>query len=210
MKNVIAIMLGLFLSAGALAQTETAGPEFSGQVSLQSDRLMRGMSMNSGLTAGAGVQLDWNGAKAGLNVHQNDQNGDAKMMADMFAGYNMGLGDFQIGLEYHIYSFRDDWDNKLSDFEEVQATLRHEWGYARHHSGLDDAPDYWEVGTGALKYVNVWYGDWEDTGSNYGVSADLGNHLGGDIAVGWTWFDADSASDMEDDDTLWVSYTVAF
>jgi hypothetical protein len=210
MKNVIAIMLGLFLSAGALAQTETAGPEFSGQVSLQSDRLMRGMSMNSGLTAGAGVQLDWNGAKAGLNVHQNDQNGDAKMMADMFAGYNMGLGDFQIGLEYHNYSFRDDWDNKLSDFEEVQATLRHEWGYARHHSGLDDAPDYWEVGTGALKYVNVWYGDWEDTGSNYGVSADLGNHLGGDIAVGWTWFDADSASDMEDDDTMWVSYTVAF
>ena len=195
MKNVIAIMLGLFLSAGALAQTETAGPEFSGQVSLQSDRLMRGMTMNSGLTAGAGVQLDWNGAKAGLNVHQNDQNGDAKMMADMFAGYNMGLGDFQIGLEYHNYSFRDDWDNKLSDFEEVQATLRHEWGYARHHSGLDDAPDYWEVGTGALKYVNVWYGDWEDTGSNYGVSADLGNHLGGDIAVGWTWFDADSASD---------------
>ena len=210
MKNVIAIMLGLILSAGALAQTETAGPEFSGQVSLQSDRLMRGMSMNSGLTAGAGVQLDWNGAKAGLNVHQNDQNGDAKMMADMFAGYNMGLGDFQIGLEYHNYSFRDDWDNKLSDFEEVQATLRHEWGYARHHSGLDDAPDYWEVGTGALKYVNVWYGDWEDTGSNYGVSADLGNHLGGDIAVGWTWFDADSASDMEDDDTLWVTYTVAF
>lgn len=210
MKNVIAIMLGLFLSAGALAQTETAGPELSGQVSLQSDRLMRGMSMNSGLTAGAGVQLDWNGAKAGLNVHQNDQNGDAKMMADMFAGYNMGLGDFQIGLEYHNYSFRDDWDNKLSDFEEVQATLRHEWGYARHHSGLDDAPDYWEVGTGALKYVNVWYGDWEDTGSNYGVSADLGNHLGGDIAVGWTWFDADSASDMEDDDTMWVSYTVAF
>jgi hypothetical protein len=210
MKNVIAIMLGLFLSAGALAQTETAGPEFSGQVSLQSDRLMRGMTMNSGLTAGAGVQLDWNGAKAGLNVHQNDQNGDAKMLADMFAGYNMGLGDFQIGLEYHNYSFRDDWDNKLSDFEEVQATLRHEWGYARHHSGLDDAPDYWEVGTGALKYVNVWYGDWEDTGSNYGVSADLGNHLGGDIAVGWTWFDADSASDMEDDDTMWVSYTVAF
>ena len=205
MKNVIAIMLGLFMSATALA-----GPDFGGHVGLKSDHLMRGMTMNSGLAAHAGVQLDWNGAKAGLNVHQNDQNGDAKMMADMFAGYNMGLGDFQIGLEYHNYSFRDDWDNKLSDFEEVQATLRHEWGYARHHSGLDDAPDYWEVGTGALKYVNVWYGDWEDTGSNYGVSADLGNHLGGDIAVGWTWFDADSASDMEDDDTLWVTYTVAF
>ncbi len=208
MKNVIAIMLGLFMSATALAQT--AGPELSGHVGLQSDRLMRGMTMNSGLTAGAGVQLDWNGAKAGLNVHQNDQNGDAKMMADMFAGYSMGLGEFEVGLEYHNYSFRDDWDNKLSDFEEVHATVKHELGYARHHSGLDDAPDYWEVGTGALKYVNVWYGDWEDTGSNYGVSADLGNHLGGDIAVGWTWFDADSASDMEDDDTMWVSYTVAF
>ena len=208
MKNVIAIMLGLFMSATALAQT--AGPEFSGHVGLQSDRLMRGMSLNSGVTAGAGVQLDWNGAKAGAMVHQNDQNGDAKMMADMFAGYSMGLGEFQVGLEYHNYSFRDDWDNKLSDFEEVQATLRHEWGYARHHSGLDDAPDYWEVGTGALKYVNVWYGDWEDKGSNYGVSTDLGNHFGGDIAVGWTWFDADDASDMEDDDTLWVTYTVAF
>ena len=208
MKNVIAIMLGLFMSATALAQT--AGPEFSGHVGLQSDRLMRGMTMNSGVTAGAGVQLDWNGAKAGAMVHQNDQNGDAKMMADMFAGYSMGLGEFQVGLEYHNYSFRDDWDNKLSDFEEVQATLRHEWGYARHHSGLDDAPDYWEVGTGALKYVNVWYGDWEDKGSNYGVSKDLGNHFGGDIAVGWTWFDADDASDMEDDDTMWVSYTVAF
>jgi len=208
MKNVIAIMLGLFMSATALAQT--AGPEFSGHVGLQSDRLMRGMTMNSGLTAGAGVQLDWNGAKAGAMVHQNDQNGDAKMMADMFAGYSMGLGEFQVGLEYHNYSFRDDWDNKLSDFEEVHATVKHELGYARHHSGLDDAPDYWEVGTGALKYVNVWYGDWEDTGSNYGVSADLGNHFGGDIAVGWTWFDADSASMMEDDDTMWVTYTVAF
>jgi hypothetical protein len=210
MKNVIAVMLGLFVSASVLAQTETTGPELSGHVGLQSDRLMRGVTMNSGLTAGAGVQLDWNGAKAGLNVHQNDQNGDAKMMADMFAGYSMGLGEFEVGLEYHNYSFRDDWDNKLSDFEEVHATVKHELGYARHHSGLDDAPDYWEVGTGALKYVNVWYGDWEDTGSNYGVSADLGNHLGGDIAVGWTWFDADSASDMEDDDTMWVSYTVAF
>ena len=85
MKNVIAIMLGLFMSA-----TVMAGPDFSGHVGLQSDRLMRGMTMNSGLTAGAGVQLDWNGAKAGAMVHQNDQNGDAKMMADMFAGYNMG------------------------------------------------------------------------------------------------------------------------
>ena len=205
MKNVIAIMLGLFMSATALA-----GPEFGGHVGLKSDHLMRGMTMNSGLAAHAGVQLDWNGAFAGAKVHQNDQNGDAKMMADMFAGYNMGLGDFQVGLEYHNYSFRDDWDNKLSDFEEVQATLRHEWGYARHHSGLDDAPDYWEVGTGALKYVNVWYGDWEDKGSNYGVSKDLGNHLGGDIAVGYTWFDADDASMMEDDDTLWVTYTVNF
>lgn len=210
MKNVIAVMLGLFVSASVLAQTETTGPELSGHVGLQSDRLMRGMTMNSGLTAGAGVQLDWNGAKAGLNVHQNDQNGDAKMMADMFAGYSMGLGEFEVGLEYHNYSFRDDWDNKLSDFEEVQAVVKHELGYARHHSGLDDANDYWEVGTGALKYVNVWYGDWEDTGSNYGVSAPLGNHLGGDIAVGWTWFDADSASDMEDDDTMWITYTVNF
>ena len=205
MKNVIAIMLGLFMSATALA-----GPEFGGHVGLKSDHLMRGMTMNSGLAAHAGVQLDWNGAKAGLMVHQNDQNGDAKMMADMFAGYSMGLGDFQVGLEYHNYSFRDDWDNKLDDFEEVHATVRHEWGYARHHSGLDDASDYWEVGTGALKYVNVWYGDWEDIGSNYGVSTDLGNHFGGDIAVGWTWFDADDASDMEDDDTLWVTYTVNF
>ena len=208
MKNVIAIMLGLFMSTTALAQT--AGPELSGHVGLQSDRLMRGVTINSGLTAGAGVQLDWNGAKAGFNVHQNDQNGDAKMMADMFAGYSTSLGEFEVGLEYHNYSFRDDWDNKLSDFEEVHATVKHELGYARHHSGLDDAPDYWEVGTDTLKYVNVWYGDWEDTGSNYGVSADLGNHFGGDIAVGWTWFDADSASDMEDDDTMWVSYTVAF
>ena len=205
MKNVIAIMLGLFMSATALA-----GPEFGGHVGLKSDHLMRGMTMNSGLAAHAGVQLDWNGAFAGAKVHQNDQNGDAKMMADMFAGYSMGLGEFQVGLEYHNYSFRDDWDNKLSDFEEVHATVKHELGYARHHSGLDDAPDYWEVGTGALKYVNVWYGDWEDTGSNYGVSADLGNHFGGDIAVGWTWFDADSASMMEDDDTMWVTYTVAF
>ena len=91
MKNVIAVMLGLFVSASVLAQTETTGPGFSGHVGLQSDRLMRGVTMNSGLTAGAGVQLDWNGAKAGLNVHQNDQNGDAKMMADMFAGYSMAL-----------------------------------------------------------------------------------------------------------------------
>ena len=58
--------------------------------------------------------------------------------------------------------------------------------------------------------MNVWYGDWEDLGSNYGVSKELGNHFGGDIAVGWTWFDADDASMMEDDDTFWVTYTVNF
>jgi hypothetical protein len=56
MKNVIAIMLGLFMSATALAQT--AGPEFGGHVGLKSDHLMRGMTMNSGLAAHAGVQLD--------------------------------------------------------------------------------------------------------------------------------------------------------
>ena len=210
MKNVIAVMLGLFVSASVLAQTGTTGPGFSGHVGLQSDRLMRGVTMNSGLTAGAGVQLDWNGAFAGLNVHQNDQAGDAKMMAEMVAGYGMDIKGVKTTVSYNNYSFRDDWDNKLSDFEEVQVAVSNDLGHARYHSGLDDANDYWEVGTGALKYVNVWYGDWEDTGSNYGVSAPLGNHLGGDIAVGWTWFDADSASDMEDDDTMWITYTVNF
>ena len=96
MKNLATLVIGLILSTSVMA-----GPDFSGQVGMKSDYLMRGMTMNSGIAAHAGVQLDWNGAFAGATVHQNDQTGDAKMMADMFAGYSMGLGEFQVGLEYH-------------------------------------------------------------------------------------------------------------
>jgi hypothetical protein len=206
MKKLLAIMVGLAVSTSVMAK-----PEISGHVGLKSDHLMRGMTMNSGLAAHGKVQADWKGAYAELDVHQNDQNGDAKMMAKMLAGYGKEVIEgFHTSVEYHDYSFRDDWDNKLEDFQEVAVKVKHEMFEAAYHTGLEDAPDYWEVSTDALKYLNISYGDWEDRGANFGVSTSLGNHFGGDINLGWTWFDADDASIMEDDDTIWVSYKINF
>lgn len=206
MKKLLSIMVGLAVSTSVMAK-----PEISGHVGLKSDHLMRGMTMNSGLAAHAKVQADWKGAYAELDVHQNDQKDDAKMMAKMLAGYGKEVIEgFHTSVEYQDYSFRDDWDNKLEDFQEVAIKVKHDMLDVAYHTGLEDAPDYWEVSTDALKYVNVSYGDWEDRGSNFNVSTSLGNHLGGDISVGWTWFEADEASMMEDDDTIWVSYKVNF
>ncbi len=206
MKKLLAIMVGIAISNSVMAK-----PEISGHVGLKSDHLMRGLTMNSGLVAHGKVQADWKGAYAELDVHQNDQNGDAKMMAKMLAGYGREVIEgFHTSVEYHDYSFRDDWDNKLEDFQEVAVKVKHQMFEAAYHTGLEDTPDYWEVNTDALKYVNVSYGDWEDRGTNFNVSTSLGNLFGGDIKAGWTRFDADDASNMEDDDTIWVSYKIKF
>lgn len=200
-KGLITISL-LFMAFGAKAA------DFSGKVGVASDNYFRGVNMSDGVgyTATGLVNLD-NGIWAGANVMSMDEASD--LMTTFGIGYGFDLGGIDMDVVYLDRTFqgidRDGWNEVgfIADFDLFNVS---------YFKGLDDADDYYEVETSALKVVDVAYGDWDNAGSFIEVSKSF-DLAGGSVKVGFIDHDnndEDLLDKVQDVDNFYVGYSYKF
>ena len=200
-KGLITISL-LFMAFGAKAA------DFSGKVGVASDNYFRGVNMSDGVgyTATGLVNLD-NGIWAGANVMSMDEASD--LMTTFGIGYGFDLGGIDMDVVYLDRGFQginiDGWNEVgfLADFDLFNVS---------YFVGLDDADDYYEVETSALKVVDVAYGDYDNAGSFIEVSKSF-DLAGGLVKVGFIDHDnndEDLLDKVQDVDNFYVGYSYKF
>lgn len=200
-KGLITISL-LFMAFGANAA------DFSGKVGVASDNYFRGVNMSDGVgyTATGLVNLD-NGIWAGANVMSMDEASD--LMTTFGIGYGFDLGGIDMDVVYLDRTFqgidRDGWNEVgfIADFDLFNVS---------YFKGLDDADDYYEVETSALKVVDVAYGDYDNAGSFIEVSKSF-DLAGGSVKVGFIDHDnndEDLLDKVQDVDNFYVGYSYKF
>lgn len=200
-KGLITISL-LFMAFGANAA------DFSGKVGVASDNYFRGVNMSDGVgyTATGLVNLD-NGIWAGANVMSMDEASD--LMTTFGIGYGFDLGGIDMDVVYLDRTFqgidRDGWNEVgfIADFDLFNIS---------YFKGLDDADDYYEVETSALKVVDVAYGDYDNAGSFIEVSKSF-DLAGGSVKVGFIDHDnndEDLLDKVQDVDNFYVGYSYKF
>lgn len=193
-------LMGFSFSANAV--------DLSGKVGIASDNYFRGMNMSDGVGYAATglVNLD-NGIWAGANVMSMEESSD--LMTTFGLGYGFELGGIDMDVVYLDRSFqgidRDGWNEVgfLADFDLFNVS---------YFVGLDDADDYYEVETSALKFVTVAYGDYDNAGSFWEVSKSW-DLAGGSVKVGFIDHDnndEDLLDKVQDVDNFYVGYSYRF
>ena len=202
MKNLFTIMVAILLS------TPTFAADFSGKVGIASDNYFRGINMSDGVgyTATGLVNLD-NGIWAGANVMSMDEASD--LMTTFGIGYGFDLGGIDMDVVYLDRTFqgidRDGWN-------EVGFSADFDLFNVSYFKGLDDADDYYEVETSALKFVTVAYGDYDNAGSFIEVSKSW-DLAGGSVKVGFIDHednDEDFTDKITEVDNFYVGYSYRF
>lgn len=202
MKNLFTIMVAILLS------TPTFAADFSGKVGIASDNYFRGINMSDGVGYAATglVNLD-NGIWAGANVMSMDEASD--LMTTFGIGYGFDLGGIDMDVVYLDRTFqgidRDGWN-------EVGFSADFDLFNVSYFKGLDDADDYYEVETSALKFVTVAYGDYDNAGSFIEVSKSW-DLAGGSVKVGFIDHednDEDFTDKITEVDNFYVGYSYRF
>lgn len=193
-------LMGFSFSANAV--------DLSGKVGIASDNYFRGMNMSDGVGyAATGLANLDNGIWAGANVMSMEESSD--LMTTFGLGYGFELGGIDMDVVYLDRSFqgidRDGWNEVgfLADFDLFNVS---------YFVGLDDADDYYEVETSALKFVTVAYGDYDNAGSYIEVSKSW-DLAGGSVKVGFIDHDnndEDLLDKVQDVDNFYVGYSYRF
>jgi len=204
------IIFGSVLSISSLAFTEVS---LSGNVGLTTDYIWRGMTQNDGnpsISGGFDLEDD-SGFYLGVwaaNVEADDDDtaaGSGSIELDGYLGYSGSFNDnagYDVGYIAFTYPDYSSWD-----FEELYLTFDFYGVYVSFAAGIDDSPDYTEIGYGidaGPGSFSISYGEYDDKGENALVGYDLGL---GDFTLGFYFYDfqADAASGMSDDDGAYFS-----
>tara|TARA_B000000565_G_scaffold227303_1_gene183966 strand:- start:253 stop:894 length:642 start_codon:yes stop_codon:yes gene_type:complete len=199
------IIFGSILSLSSLVFAEVS---LSGNIGLTTDYIWRGMTQNdSNPSVSGGFDLeDDSGFYFGVwaaNVEADDDDevaGSGSMELDGYLGYSGSFNDdagYDIGYIAYTYPDYGSWD-----FEELYITFDFYGVHVSYAAGMDDMPDYSEVGYGidaGPGSFSISYGDYETKGENVLIGYDWGV---GDFTLGFYFYDfsADDASGMTDDD----------
>ncbi len=189
----------------------------SANLTIASNYVWRGMSQTSDSPAlQGGIDLGYKGFYLGTWGSNVEFGGGSKasLEADLYVGYSAEL----LGINYDIGYFYGAYPNDSdSNFKEASLGLSKAFeGFGIHGKyawGLDDGPDYWEVG-GSVKLpmefgLSAAYGDYENTGTNYIIS--LSKEIGKfELKVAYTDFQADTTSDLDDEDHIVATISTSF
>jgi len=209
-KNVL-IAVGVLLIAMLFAPN-AKGAEVSGTVGAESDYIWRGINQSQGLSVQAEINLELeSGLYAGAWVGQVEFDGsEASEEMDYYVGFNKSYKGVDIDVMYYDYGYRG--DNDLN-FEEVSVGLGLFNNRVRlvHVVGIDDAPNYsevgWSMGEDEAWATDLSYGFIKDFGSNWSISKSM-DFLGGTFEVGYTEFIADSNNALvEDEDSIYIGFS---
>ena len=194
MKKLVLVMMILVMAAAPSLAEEAASPhEFSGNVTITTDYVWRGVSQtdqNPGIQGG----FDYahaSGLYAGIWASNVDFAGSLEM--DWYAGYANSFGglDYDVFVLYYSYPGADDDDAELN-FLEFHVGLSYGFDVALSPTigvGYDYSPDF--------------YGE-DDAGHHYSGSLDL--TLPMDIGLGGTYAYQDVEGDVTSPDGFDYAY----
>jgi len=189
---------------------ETPAPEsdftVSANLALTSNYVWRGMTQTSNAPAvQGGIDFGYKGFYLGTWMSNVDFNvaSDNSLEADFYAGYAGELAGIGFDLGFIQYAYPH--DSSALNFEEVYVGLSKDFGgfgiNGKYSFGLDNAPDYWDVGASAELPMgfglSATYGDYDTVGSNYiiALSKEIGKF---ELSVAYTDFSADAGGQDED------------
>ena len=214
------------ISISSFSFTEVS---LSGNIAVTTDYVWRGISQNAeDPSVSGGFDLEHSsGFYIGLwaaNVLASNTTGGAdgvvgganaaddvtvtgSMELDGYLGFAGSFNDdagYDIGYIAYTYPGVDAWD-----FEELYFAVDFFGAYVSYAAGIDDMPDYYEVGYGidaGPGSFSISYGDYDDIGSNYLVGYDWSV---GDFTIGFAYTDfSTDTADLEDYDT--VTLTISY
>lgn len=201
------LLIAALLSAPAFA-------ELNGSVSLGSDYFFRGVSQNAGSPAASGdVSFSASGFYAGVWASQVDYGTDIEVEYDLYVGKGFELSeDLRVDLGYIDYNYSSfsaltDFEESASDVEEVAARVTYKGAHFAYFMGLDDAPDYFELGANLFGVADVVFGEYETVGRHYMVSKTI-DVESVDVTFGYRSFFGDDG--VADEKSAIVSLTKSF
>ena len=205
----------IFVSLFSLSSFSFTETSLSGNVGLTTDYVWRGMTQNAGdpsISGGFDLEHD-SGFYLGTwaaNVLADDVDGDSlgsgSMELDGYFGFGGSFNDdagYDVGFIAYTYPGYDTWD-----FEELYVSFDFYGVYVMYAAGVDDAPDYTEIGYGidaGPGSFSISYGDYDTKGTNTLVGYDWSV---GDFTLGFYYsdFSADAAGADEDGAYFSISY----
>lgn len=195
MKNLKLLLVIVMCSIGMSAQAL----ELGGSVSLGSNYIFRGMSQNAGDAAVSGeVHAVHNGFFAQVWASQVDYGTGIEMEYDLMVAKNFKLGDLTVGAAYIDYNYTSvddftDFEESALDVEEVGFLAQYKAITGKYYMGLDDAPDYMELGVDLFGVADVTLGEYETVGRHWMVSKTI-DVEGVDVTFGYRQFYVDDAA----------------
>jgi len=208
-KSAVAVLATVFaLNASAL--------EVDGSAGVSTDYIFRGMSQNDNWAVSADVNVSQGGLYAGVWGSQVDYGTDLEVEYDLYAGYGFGNDDFSVDVGYIDYNYSAfdklaDFEESASDVEEVFGKISLKHVSVAYYLGLDDAPDYYEVGVDVMGHFDFTFGDYETAGTHWKISKGFkvfeGTPAESDLEVGFVEFTADDSTDLMDEKQAYFSIT---
>ena len=195
MKNLKLMCLLVMCSIGMSAQAL----ELGGSVSLGSNYIFRGVSQNAGDVAVSGeVHAVHNGFFVSAWASQVDYGTEIEMEYDLMVAKNFKLGDLTVGAAYIDYNYTSvdaftDFEESALDVEEVGFLAQYKAVTGKYYMGLDDAPDYMELGVDLFGVADVTLGEYETVGRHWMVSKTI-DVEGVDVTFGYRQFYVDDAA----------------
>lgn len=195
MKNLKLLLVIVMCSIGMSAQAL----ELGGSVSLGSNYIFRGMSQNAGDAAVSGeVHAVHNGFFAQVWASQVDYGTGIEMEYDLMVAKNFKLGDLTVGAAYIDYNYTSvddftDFEESALDVEEVGFLAQYKAVTGKYYMGLDDAPDYMELGVDLFGVADVTLGEYETVGRHWMVSKTI-DVEGVEVTFGYRQFYVDDAA----------------
>ena len=195
MKNLKLLLVIVMCSIGMSAQAL----ELGGSVSLGSNYIFRGISQNAGDAAVSGeVHAVHNGFFAQVWASQVDYGTGIEMEYDLMVAKNFKLGDLTVGAAYIDYNYTSvddftDFEESALDVEEVGFLAQYKAITGKYYMGLDDAPDYMELGVDLFGVADVTLGEFETVGRHWMVSKTI-DVESVDVTFGYRQFYVDDAA----------------
>ena len=208
MKNLKLLAVFVMCMIGLPAQAL----ELGGSVGLGSNYIFRGAAQNAGNPAASGeVHAVHNGFFAQVWASQVDYGTDVEMEYDLMVAKNFKFGDVTVGAAYIDYNYTSldaftDFEESALDVEEVGFLIGYKAFTGKYYMGLDDAPDYMELGVD-LGVADLTVGDYDTVGRHVMVSKTI-DVEGVDVTFGYRQFYAED--DVSDEKSAVLTLTKNF
>jgi uncharacterized protein (TIGR02001 family) len=159
-KKIISIAVAGLLASSVTMQTASADVSFSGNVTLATDYIFRGISQTDGPAIQGGFDLEHSsGFYAGIWASNLDFGDDADIEIDYYGGFGGAFNDkfgYDVGLLYYSYPSSDAASDGDYEFGEVYGSLAYDFGVASTTVGLNYSSDFFGAsGDATYLYIDV-------------------------------------------------------